>query len=303
MTASTTSDNQLMFKTSDDYHAITNVEYSGSNGFNEDNVTITVQDWGALDFSADDLQLVRSSTGRWGMVNDPTGGAAVFIPEDGDDDGFGIDFNGDGLADIEIDFATQVSGEGSVQFDLDERDSDDISFAFSDDSESATSGLLAVAGINTFFKGVDAMTMEMNDTMADTNYIAAGVIDSDTGEISQGDNTNALAIADLQYQDITMKQWSYTRGSDATSSLTTTTLDGYYSRMMGSMGIIAAGIQSSSDFADIMVNNLTEQRNAVSAVSLDEEMIKLMEYQHAFAAASKLLTVVDEMLNTLIGMR
>ena len=56
-------------------------------------------------------------------------------------------------------------------------------------------------------------------------------------------------------------------------------------------------------FADIMVNSLTEQRDSISAVSLDEEMIKLMKYQHAFSAASKLLKVSDEMLNTLIAMR
>jgi flagellar hook-associated protein 1 FlgK len=69
------------------------------------------------------------------------------------------------------------------------------------------------------------------------------------------------------------------------------------------MGIIARRIKSSKEFADIMVNNLTERRNAISAVSLDEEMIKLMEYQHGFSAASKLLSVSDEMLNTLISMR
>ena len=52
-----------------------------------------------------------------------------------------------------------------------------------------------------------------------------------------------------------------------------------------------------------MVTQITEQRNSVSAVSLDEEMIQLMKYQHAFAAASKLLTVADEMLTTLISVR
>ena len=52
-----------------------------------------------------------------------------------------------------------------------------------------------------------------------------------------------------------------------------------------------------------MVNNITQQRDSISGVSLDEEMIKLMKYQHAFTAASKLITVSDEMLNTLISMR
>ncbi len=181
------------------------------------------------------------------------------------------------------------------------REKENIGFAFSDDSVAASSGLLAAAGINTFFDGYDAGTMEMNGMLADTQYVAAARINSETGEISEGDNANALVLADAQYRDITMKQWDHGRGSSAVSSLTTTTLDGYYSKMTGSMGIIARRIKGSREFAEIMVNNLTAQRDSVSAVSLDEEMIKLMQYQHGFSAASKLLTVADEMLTTLIN--
>ncbi len=300
MSASTTIDHQLKFEASEDYHAVANVEYSGSNGFNQDNVSLTVADWGAIDFGVDDLRFVRSSSGGWGMVNDPTGGVAVFIPEGGDDDGFGIDFNGDGLVDLEISFAQKVSGEGSVQIDLEKRNQDDIKFAFSDDS-GASSGLLAAAGMNNFFEGYDAGTIEINDLLADTKYIAGTKIDNETGEISQGDNTNAFALWNVQFQDITMKRWTFDREADATSSLTTTTLNGYFNTMTGSIGIISGGIKTSREFADIMVNNLTEQRNSISAVSLDEEMIKLMEYQNAYSAASKLLTVVDEMMQALIN--
>lgn len=303
MKAYATKDYKLKFEASDEYYAVTNTKYSGGNGFNENNLTMTVTDWSAMDFTADDLQIARSSAGRWGIVNDPTGGVASFIPSGGDDDGFGIDFSGDGLADIEIRFAKKASGAGYVQFDLEKRNPNDISFAFSDDSVSASSGLLAAAGIHTFFEGTDATSMTVNDRLADTRFVAAARIDSVTGEIHEGDNANALALADVQYKDITMKQWHYNRGVETMSSLTNVTLDGYYSTLTGSMGIIARSIKNSREFADIMVNNLTEQRDAVSAVSLDEEMIRLMQYQHAFSAASKLLTVSDEMLNTLINTR
>lgn len=300
MSATVTSDNRLKFEASDTYHALTNIEYSGSNGFNEQNVAITVTDWGALDFRANDLQFVRSSTGRWGLVNDPTGGLAVFMPQGGDDDGFGIDFNADGLADMKFTFAQKISGQGFVQLDLEKRNQNDIRFAFSDDS-GASSGLLAAAGVNNFFQGLDASTIQINDLLADTKYIAAAKIDNTTGKISQGDNTNALSMGDVQYQDITMKRWTYDRNADAKSSLTKTTLNGYFNTMTGSIGIISKSIKTSREFADIMVNNLTEQRNAISAVSLDEEMIKLMEYQNAYSAASKLLSVADEMMQTLIN--
>ena len=303
LTASVTSENRLQFQASESYHALTDVEYSAVSGFDEKNVSINVLDWSALGFGVEDLQFSRSADGDWGISNDPTGGQAVLLPVTGDDDGFGIDFSGDGLADIEVRFAQKPTGEGWIRFDLEERSANDIGFAFGDDSTEGSSGLLAAAGINTFFDGFDALTMGVDSRMADTQYVAASTINGLTGEISQGDNTNALALAEVQYQDIVMRQWDYTRGADPASSLTTTTLDGYYATMMGSLGITSRSIQSSKEFADIMVNNLTEQRNAVSAVSLDEEMIKLMEYQHAFSAASKLVSVADEMLQTLISMR
>ena len=89
-----------------------------------------------------------------------------------------------------------------------------------------------------------------------------------------------------------MKEWIFTRGSAATSSLTQTTIDDYYSAMIGSIGVKSQSISSSREFADLMVSQLTEQRGSVSAVSLDEEMISLIKYQQAYTAASKLLTTL-----------
>ncbi len=299
--ASETADNRLKIGASDEYHAVENIQYSGQNGFCEENCSIDVKDWRALDFPGNDLTFVRSS-GSWGVLSDPTGGTLEMIPEDGDDDGFGVDFSGDGLADLEVNFHKKVTGDGSLKMDFVKHDAADIGFAFSDDA-AASSGLAAAAGINTFFKGEGALTMEMNEKLSNTNFLAAGRIDSATGHITQGDNTNALAITDIQHQSKDMKLWNFQRGEDAESSITDATFDEYYNAMIGSLGVTSRGIKNSKAYADRMVQSLTEQRNEISSVSLDEEMIKLIKYQHAFSAASKLLTVSDEMLNTLISIR
>ncbi len=301
MKAIATSDNKLKFDSSDRYYAMENIELSGSNGFSQENTTINVLDYGALDFKALDLQFSRTS-GNWGILNDATGGVAQIIPAGGDDNGFKVDLSGDGLADIEIKFANKVSGDGYVRFDLTKHESTDIRYAFGD-TDAQDAGLMAAAGINTLFKGSNSLTMEINEKISDTKFIASGKLDSLTGNVTQGDNKNALSMIDLQNTSWTMKQWDYVRGSEAQSSLIDSTLDDYYNTMVGSIGVKARSIKTSREFADIMVNQMTEQRDAVSAVSLDEEMIKLMKFQHAFSAASKLLTVADEMLTTLLSVR
>lgn len=299
--ASVNLQDQLEIEASDNYFDIENIEYSGSNGFSNENTTIEVLDWTALNFMALDFQLVRSS-GNWGVVNDATHGVVQILPAGGDDDGFKLDLNGDGLGDIEVKFSKKVYGDGYVRFDLLKHDARDIRYAFGDDTGNG-SGILAATGINTFFKGFDSNTIEINENMSDTKYIASGQIDGTTGHITSGDNANALAMTDVQHMSLTMKHWEYVRGSEAHSSIIQSSLDDYYNTMVGAIGVKARSIETSREFADIMVNQMTEQRDAVSAVSLDEEMIKLIKYQHAFSAASKLLTVSDEMLTTLISAR
>ena len=196
--------------------------------------------------------------------------------------------------------AENVSGSGYVEVDFTKHDAQDIGFAFSDDA-SSSSGLVAAAGINTFFKGTDAVTMEMDEDLKDTKFIAAAVIDGKTGKISQGDNSNALAMADVQFQEKTFKLWTFERGSDAQSNTTSATLDNYYNQMISSMGVTSRSIKSSKEFADIMVNNLTEQRNSVSAVSLDEEMIKLAEAKAVLCGTDERFKLTADMVEKKIS--
>ncbi|MDY0219616.1 MAG: flagellar hook-associated protein FlgK [Desulfobacterium sp.] len=303
--ASATLDNRLKFEASADYHGVKNISFEQGrekSGFMAPNTVVSVNNYANLDFEVKDLTFSRSVTGEWSVQNDPTGGNITLVPSGGDDDGFGIDFNGDKISDIQVNFKNKIVGQGSFSFDLAKTDASEMSFAFGDD-QSTTAGVMAAAGINTFFSGRDSMTVGVNQRLSDSTFIAASTINGETGKISQGDNGNALKLSDLQYKTIDMETWTYDRGRDARSSLAMSTLDGYYQMVIGSLGVKSRSVQVGRKFAEVMVTNLTEQRNSISAVSLDEEMINLMKYQHAFGAASKLVTVSDEMLNTLLGMR
>jgi flagellar hook-associated protein 1 FlgK len=80
----------------------------------------------------------------------------------------------------------------------------------------------------------------------------------------------------------------------------TTTIEDYYHVMVGSMGLKAQSLKRTLSYSETMVSKIQEQRDAISAVSLDEEMINMIQYQHAYSVAAKLFSITDEMMNTLI---
>jgi flagellar hook-associated protein 1 FlgK len=51
----------------------------------------------------------------------------------------------------------------------------------------------------------------------------------------------------------------------------------------------------------LVLQQLEQQRQSASGVNLDEEIVALTQYQRAYEAASHLVRVADEMLDTLIN--
>jgi len=51
------------------------------------------------------------------------------------------------------------------------------------------------------------------------------------------------------------------------------------------------------------MNGLQEVRDSVSGVNLDEELTEMMKAQHAYEAASKIISVTDQMMQTLLSLR
>jgi flagellar hook-associated protein 1 FlgK len=53
---------------------------------------------------------------------------------------------------------------------------------------------------------------------------------------------------------------------------------------------------------DLVVQNLKTQKASYSGVSIDEEMTNVMKYQRSYEAASKLVKIADELLQTILNM-
>jgi len=125
------------------------------------------------------------------------------------------------------------------------------SFGFAND----TSNLLLSLGVNTLFTGDKAYTLDVNAWVLDhPEYLATGRIDA-TGAHAVGDNRNALALADLE---------------DAPATGSGQTLGEGLTRMITDLGLEAEQAGNNVQFFQGLVDQLTQMRDAVSGVSLDE---------------------------------
>jgi len=134
----------------------------------------------------------------------------------------------------------------------------------------------------------------------DTKTTGAGDIALDTTLLNDMSRIAASADASSGNGDIALQ---LSRLSDLpVLSDNSVSINDYFSTMMGTMGVSAQEAQFMHENEILMVEHLHNEQSSVSGVSLDEEMANLIKYQHAYEAAAKLVSTVDEMLQTLVDM-
>ena len=108
---------------------------------------------------------------------------------------------------------------------------------------------------------------------------------------SAGDNTLALAVSALASKKF----------STAAGDLVDGTFAPFYGGVVSDFGRSVSSAEGRLADQENIEALVRQQRQAVSGVSLDEEMTDLMKYQRAFQASSRVITVIDELLNTVVN--
>ena len=103
-----------------------------------------------------------------------------------------------------------------------------------------------------------------------------------------GDNRNALALSALR--------------DTALESLNGLSISGHWADHVGRVANGIAQARDRSEAADVVRDNLESQRAAISGVNADEETINLLQFQRAYQASARLVSVVDEMTQTLLAL-
>jgi len=103
-----------------------------------------------------------------------------------------------------------------------------------------------------------------------------------------GDAQNALALADLR--------------SATQAGLGGLTPSGWLASEQSRLGQAASQASDVARSSELLATQVQSERDSVSGVNLNEELTNLIQYQHAFEAAAKLVSVADGVLQTLVDM-
>ncbi|HEX3353811.1 MAG TPA: flagellar hook-associated protein FlgK [Terriglobales bacterium] len=103
---------------------------------------------------------------------------------------------------------------------------------------------------------------------------------------SAGSNGNAVLLAGVRNQAVVA-------GQTATE---------FYSNLVFGVGSDISNGSAELSASQLALQQLQDQRGSISGVSLDEEAANMVRYQNAYDAAARVVTTVNQMLETVINM-
>lgn len=158
-------------------------------------------------------------------------------------------------------------------------DSSNVEFAFAGD----TSGVLAALGLNTFFSGTAASNIGVSSVLrADPGKLAAS-----SGGIGN-DSSNAELLAGF--------------GDRSLDSQNGETISQVYERIVSENAQASNVAQSVADGFRTFQSALQGQQLAISGVNIDEETVRMIQYQRTFQASAKYIATLSDLLQSLVNL-
>jgi flagellar hook-associated protein 1 FlgK len=117
--------------------------------------------------------------------------------------------------------------------------------------------------------------------ITDPSLVAASSVGRYADGTAALDNRNADAISQLRLG---------TDGTDAT-----------FRKMIVELGVRTAVATRNQDIQAVITTQVDAARESVAGVNIDEEMTNMLSFQHAYSAASRMVTAIDETLDVLIN--
>lgn len=136
------------------------------------------------------------------------------------------------------------------------------------------------------------------DILANASNIASSmrtVMDGTTEKVVKGNKDMAMLMS--QFNELKIDFSSVSGGTTTLSG----TINDFYQSIVGQLGVKTEEAMRQANNSKLVVDQVDARRQSVSGVSLDEEMTNMIKFQHAYNAAARMMTAVDEILDRIIN--
>ncbi|PKL35737.1 MAG: flagellar hook-associated protein FlgK [Spirochaetae bacterium HGW-Spirochaetae-1] len=132
----------------------------------------------------------------------------------------------------------------------------------------------------------DSIVNDVDKIAAAQGRDVGGTGDVNTGN-GIGDGTNALRLAHLRHKNGMVDN--------------NTTFNDFYVALVSQIGTQGEEAKDRVKNQETLLKNLTNLRESVSGINLDEEMANMVAFQHGYNAAARVINTMDQMLDTIIN--
>lgn len=148
-------------------------------------------------------------------------------------------------------------------------------------------GAFSIGG---FFSGNNASSMKVKDSiLSDPSTVRASLNGVDSG------NDMANKIIQLQYNKVNFYN------EDGT--IDNLTMEEYYRKFTGKIASDGENNNVVNSSNETLYNSVNTEYQSKSGVNTNEELAALIQYQSSYGAAAKIVSTVDHMLDTLLGLK
>ncbi|BAM12917.1 flagellar hook-associated protein FlgK [Helicobacter cinaedi PAGU611] len=145
-------------------------------------------------------------------------------------------------------------------------------------------------GLNKFFNGEDAHDIALNQEYAKDATLIRPWLTPVNGNFDV-----ANMMQQLQYDDVDFYVNKYEKKQMR--------IPEYFQFLAGRVANQTEAAQRTKETKDSVLSAVKKEHLAISQVSLDEEMVNLIKFQGGYAANAKVITTIDRMIETLLGIK
>jgi len=205
-----------------------------------------------------------------------------------------LDDSHDNTYNNDVDDFLSVNLQGTFQIQMNpDKANDGYTFAIEEKDPSQPTRFAGALGLERFFDGTDASNIKLSFPL-DRNPVKVG---GNTAPIA-GDNQLANKMVELQYDKV-----DYFMNRDVENVYASDTLDGFFRMSATQIANTTASAHIMKDTSEALLTSVVAEFDSISKVNIDEELTNLMKYQTGYSASAKVITTIDQMIQTLLGMK